>query len=126
MATGRRAGCCLPVCNSDSKFPFLILINKQEMKHFIYPAGLVLMLLGGCKKDLDIPDPNNLTTETFWKTASDAQQGVNAAYSTFHRVGLARWLFFITIIRADEGFSTSPNSNLVNVYDAFNITDFND
>ncbi len=96
------------------------------MKHFIYFTGLFLVLLAGCKKDLDIPDPNNLTTETFWKNASDAQQGVNAAYSTFHRVGLARWLFFITIIRADEGFSTSPNSNLVNVYDAFNLTDFND
>jgi tetratricopeptide (TPR) repeat protein len=84
---------------------------------FIFPA---------CKKDLEIGNPNTPTTDVFWKTANDAQLGINAIYSTFHREGLSRWLYFMTLIRSDEGYSTSPNSAIVNVYDAFHITDYND
>lgn len=86
-------------------------------------AGL---LVAGCKKnELDITNPNTPTTQVFWKTAVDAQQGINAIYSTFHRVGLARNQFFLTIVRSDEGFSTSPNPTLINNFDVFNITDYN-
>lgn len=87
---------------------------------------IIAIVVDGCKKDLTIPNPNTPTTENFWKTANDAQLGINAIYSTFHREGLSRWLYFMTMIRADEGFSTSPNPDIVNVYDAFNITDYND
>ncbi len=50
---------------------------------------------------------------------------MNAIYSTYHRVGLSRNEFFVTIIRSDEGFSTSPNATLINNFDVFNITDYN-
>lgn len=96
------------------------------MKKILYISILLLFVAAGCKKDLTITDPNDLTTPTFWKTAADAQKGINAIYSTFHRPGLCRWLYFMTIIRSDEGYSTSPNSDLINVYDAFNITNYND
>jgi tetratricopeptide (TPR) repeat protein len=89
-------------------------------------AALLVLILAGCKKDLTIPNPNEVTTQDFWKTASDAQQGINAIYSTYHREGLSRWLYFMTNIRSDEGYSTSPNSDIVNTYDVFNITDYND
>ena len=91
------------------------------MKKLLYLIALTAFAIAGCKKDLTITDPNDLTTPTFWKTAADAQKGINAIYSTFHRPGLCRWLYFMTIIRSDEGYSTSPNSDLINVYDAFNI-----
>jgi starch-binding outer membrane protein, SusD/RagB family len=96
------------------------------MKSIAYIAILAAIIASGCKKDLTIVDPNDLTTPTFWKTASEAQQGINAIYSTFHREGLSRWLYFMTMIRSDEGYSTSPNSDIVNTYDAFNITNYND
>jgi len=96
------------------------------MKKLLYLTALAAFVVGGCKKDLTITDPNDLTTPTFWKTAADAQKGINAIYSTFHRPGLCRWLYFVSIIRSDEGYSTSPNSDLQNVYDAFNITNYND
>jgi tetratricopeptide (TPR) repeat protein len=96
------------------------------MKKFIYIATVAAIIATGCKKDLTIADPNAVTTPAFWKTATDAQQGINAVYSTFHREGLSRWLYFMTMVRSDEGYSTSPNSDIINTYDAFNITDYND
>lgn len=96
------------------------------MQKTIIIIFLAVVGLSACKKDLEIGNPNTPTTEVFWKTANDAQLGVNAIYSTFHREGLSRWLYFMTMIRSDEGFSTSPNPAIVNVYDAFHITDYND
>jgi tetratricopeptide (TPR) repeat protein len=100
--------------------------KTKKMKKLSYLLLLVSLAMTSCKKDLDVVDPNAVTLQTFWKTAADAQQGVNSIYSTLHREGLSRNLYFITMIRADEGYSTSPNSAIVNVYDAFNITDYND
>lgn len=96
------------------------------MKHIQISLLVVLAFLTACKKDeLNISNPNTPTTEQFWKTAEDAQKGVNTIYSTYHRVGLARNQFFLTMMRSDEGFSTSPNATLINNFDAFNITNYN-
>ncbi|MFL5788446.1 MAG: RagB/SusD family nutrient uptake outer membrane protein [Flavisolibacter sp.] len=96
------------------------------MKKRLIAVSVIIFLIAGCKKDLNISNPNTPTTANFWKTSNDAQMGINAAYSTFHRQGLSRWLHFMTIIRADEGYSTSPAPWIVNNYDVFNITDYND
>jgi len=96
------------------------------MKKIFFIVIVVFWLLPGCKKsELTISNPNTPTATVFWKTATDAQQGINAIYSTFHRVGLARNQFFITIVRSDESYSTSPNATLVNNFDKFIITDYN-
>jgi starch-binding outer membrane protein, SusD/RagB family len=94
----------------------------------IYIVMLAAVLLGlGCKKsELNITNPNQPTTQQFWLTASDAQLGVNAIYSTYHRAALNRWMHFLTIIRADEGFSTSPAPWIRNYYDLFNYENYND
>ncbi len=96
------------------------------MKKILITVTIAVIIAVGCKNDLDIPNPNAPTTQNFWKTANDAQLGINAIYSTFHREGLSRWLHFMTIIRSDEGYSTSPNPAIVNNYDVFQITDYND
>jgi tetratricopeptide (TPR) repeat protein len=96
------------------------------MRKIIITSVAAVMLIAGCKKDeLNIKNPNTPTTGDFWKTADDAQKGVNAIYSTYHRPGLSRNEFFSTIIRSDEGFSTSPNPTLINNFDVFNITNYN-
>jgi hypothetical protein len=89
-------------------------------------AAFVMVTAMGCKNDLDIPDPNTPTTDNFWKTSTDAQMGVNAIYSTFHRVGLSRWFYFMTIVRSDVAQSKSPNHTIVNVCDQFNIVNYGD
>ncbi len=96
------------------------------MKNIFYfiAAALVLSVVA-CQKKLDIANPNGPTSADVWKTADYAQKGVNAIYSTYHRVGLCRMQFFMNMIRSDEGYSTSPNSALINNFDIFNVTDLN-
>ncbi|WP_278251878.1 RagB/SusD family nutrient uptake outer membrane protein [Sabulibacter ruber] len=81
--------------------------------------------MSSCDNELDIDNPNRPTTEVFWQNASDAQQGVNAVYSTFHRVGFSRLLPFLTITRSDLGVSYSPNPTLANAIDKFIQPDYN-
>lgn len=96
------------------------------MKKFII-ISLAAIGIGaaGCKKNLDVVNQNAPNTTIFWKTADDAQKGVNAMYSTFHRAGICRWMFFATMVRADEGWSTSPDANLQNNFDQFINNDYN-
>src|SRR5437868_1934203 len=96
------------------------------MKNILMIAvSAVVLLTVGCKKKLDISNPNGPTSEVIFTTADYAQKGVNAIYSTYHRVGLCRMQFFMNIIRSDEGLSASPNANLINNFDIFNVTDYN-
>src|ERR1700760_2680813 len=95
------------------------------MKKIIYIIAVVITA-SGCKKDFQLTDTSQITTAAFWKTASDALQGLNAIYSTYHRDGLTRNHYFMTLLRADEGYSTSPNTDIINTYDVFNITDYTD
>ncbi|WP_461108452.1 RagB/SusD family nutrient uptake outer membrane protein [Spirosoma koreense] len=92
---------------------------------FISLAVLAAMTLAGCDRRLDIVNPNQVTTESFWKTADDALAGVNAVYSTTHRGSISRWMLFYYIIRSDEGRSQSPATDIVNNMDQFLITDYN-
>jgi starch-binding outer membrane protein, SusD/RagB family len=94
-------------------------------KYFLFIIITLPVFFSACKKDLDIANPNTPTIGNFWKTAADAQTGINSIYSTFHRVGFCRNQFFMTIVRSDEGFSTSPNSILINNFDVFNVTNYN-
>ena len=96
------------------------------MKKIVLFSLLIASLgLGSCEKELDINNPNQPTVEVFWKTADDAQKGVNAIYSTLHRGAISRWLPFYYIIRSDEGRSQSPFTPIVTNMDQFRITDYN-
>ena len=97
------------------------------MKKLLIIILTVATGLVGCKKsELNITNPNQATTQQFWKTATDAQKGVNSIYSTYHRAGISRWMHFLNIITADEGFSTSPAPWIRNYYDLFNYENYND
>lgn len=63
-----------------------------------------------CKKELlDQSNPNTLSLEQFWKTESDAQKGLTAAYHMFYQPGgWSRWIYFRLDLTSDEGFSNSP------------------
>jgi len=88
-------------------------------------TATVSMLFAGCQKSLNIANPDAVTTLQFWKTQNDAQLGVNAIYSTFHRAGICRWYFFATMIRADEGWSKSGDPNIIANFDQFVVSDYN-
>ncbi|MBC9797127.1 RagB/SusD family nutrient uptake outer membrane protein [Sinomicrobium weinanense] len=69
-----------------------------------------LFAVTSCQKDeLDLKNPNALTTDQFWVTPDDAEKGVNAIYAMFYKDGLwARWVYFRLDLTSDEGFSQSP------------------
>jgi len=95
------------------------------MKKTLYYI-FAIFTLASCKKDFKLQDNMAITTQSFWKTAADANEGINAIYSTYHRDALARNHYFATILRSDEGYSTSPNADIINTFDVFNITDYTD
>lgn len=76
--------------------------------------GLVTLALAGaaltgCTQDLDITNPNAPSTGSFWKTQTDALNGINATYNgLIHNGTYGRWLSFAFDIRSDIGYSTSP------------------
>lgn len=69
-----------------------------------------LLTAVSCSKDeLDLQNPNALTTDQYWTTPDDAEKGVNSIYAMFYKDGLwARWLYFRLDLTSDEGFSKSP------------------
>jgi len=59
----------------------------MKNKIVLIAISIATLLIVGCQRKLDIPNPNAPTTDVVWKTADYAQKGVNAIYSTYHRVG---------------------------------------
>jgi hypothetical protein len=94
------------------------------MKKIIYTLLAASLLVTSCKQELDIINPNNPTVEIYWNSATDAEQGVNAVYSTLHRPGLVLWQWFYYSTRSDEGYSVSPDTRIPNNMDQFQITDY--
>ena len=80
----------------------------------ILPALLLGAAATGCA-DLNVTNPNQPSAETFWKTANDAELGINATYNGLLNNGVyGRWIGFVLDGRADDAFSTSPWTDLQN------------
>ncbi len=93
-------------------------MNKKTFKHIIATGlvccGITAMssLLTSCSDDwLGLSNPFQETADTFWETSEQFDQGLSAAYSTWRRPGyFSRWFQVLMILRGDEGWSESPNS----------------
>jgi len=90
-------------------------------------AATLIISVISCKKslDLDIENPNRIDESNFWKTSSDAVEGINAVYGNFYRNGspYSRWLPYYMDVRSDDGYSTSPWNELRSI-SALNITQY--
>lgn len=77
-------------------------MKKNSSKLFI-AVLLVFTSLVGCDDKLDVLDENNPTTESYFKTAIELQNGVNAVYSTLRSAQLVgREWFFTHDMRSGE------------------------
>ena len=87
---------------------------------------LISILATSCSEDLlDIDNPNQATSNTFWKTETDAESGINACYSFLYKEGTwMRWLSFRYDLTSDEGWSSSPWNELAQ-WTNFNYTNYN-
>jgi hypothetical protein len=77
------------------------------MKRYIKLAMTVIILgtatVIACNKRLNVFDQNNPTTDSYFKTASELRNGVNAAYSSLHSGNLVgREWFFTHDMRGGE------------------------
>src|SRR6058998_991821 len=87
------------------------------------PSVLLGATLAGCA-NLDLTDPNEPSTATFWRTAGDAVAGVNAVYNALQNNGTyGRWLVFATDLRSDIGMILSPWTDLSN-FTKFTFTSY--
>ncbi len=76
---------------------------KQNINKLVIMGLLVLTSTVSCNKDLEVTDPNNPTTESYFKTAQELQNGVNAIYSTLRSAQLVgREWFFTHDMRSGE------------------------
>ena len=81
----------------------------------ILPAFALAAAVIGCRADVNLTSPNAPTVATFWRTSTDAQQGLTAAYQNLNYLGtFLRWHAFAFDIRSDEGTSFSPWTDLAN------------
>lgn len=82
------------------------------MKNSIYILLVLLLtsvVITSCEDELNIDNPNALTTEQFWVSEDDARLGINSVYAMFYKDGSwSRWMYFRLDLTSDEGFSKSP------------------
>ena len=76
---------------------------KRNIKILVIAIILVTAAIVACNKKLNVLDKNNPTTESYFKTASELQNGVNAIYSTMRGGNLlGREWFFVHDMRGSE------------------------
>ena len=76
---------------------------KQNIKVLAATIILVIAVIFACNKKLNVIDQNNPTTESYFKTAAELQNGVNAIYSTLRSGNLiGREWFFVHDMRGSE------------------------
>ena len=95
------------------------------MNKIKFITGIICVaMLFSCEDILDQKNPNEMDTTNFWKTEEHLDYGLNATYRSLRFNGAyRRWLHFLYISRADEGYCTSPDPTLI-TYSNFLINDY--
>ena len=91
----------------------------------ILSAMVAGAMLAGCT-DLDVTNPNQQSSQSFWDSAEDANLGLTASYNGLLELGVfSRWHVFANDIRSDIGTARlSPWGDLGN-FNAFHLSDYN-
>ena len=82
---------------------------NRNIKIGVFAVVLVAAVVVACDKRLNVLDKNNPTTESYFKTAAELQNGVNAVYSSMRSGNLlGREWFFTHDMRGSE---TAPGGS---------------
>lgn len=86
------------------------------MKKLIILFAGLFVFSTSCYRNFDEPNPDMLTTGSFWKSESDAIKGINAVYSGLNRTDqyYNRRMHFLMLLRSDEGFGSGGDIGLNN------------
>src|SRR5687767_121896 len=78
-------------------------MKQKNINKLVVAALLVFTSIIACDRKLDVLDQNNPTTESYFKTAAELQNGVNAIYSSLRSAQLiGREWFFLHDMRGGE------------------------
>jgi tetratricopeptide (TPR) repeat protein len=78
-------------------------------------AVTLILLVTGCSKDLNQTNPNQQTSQTFWKTATDAFDAGNSVYGSLLLDGTyMRFTHVVLNTRGDDATSNSPWNEIYN------------
>ena len=76
---------------------------KKNINKLILAGSAAIMIVFACKQKLDVLDTNRPTQESYFKTAAELQNGVNAIYSNLRSGRLmGREWFFTHDMRGGE------------------------
>src|SRR3954464_14328363 len=82
---------------------------KRNLNKLIVVSVLIFGNVTSCDKKLEVSDKNTPTQESYFKTASELQNGVNAVYSTLRSANLVgREWFFTHDMRGSETGAGGP------------------
>jgi hypothetical protein len=93
---------------------------KINIYKLVFTGVLVITSIVSCSDKLEVFDVNNPTTESYFKTAAELQNGINAAYSTMRSAHIvAREWFYLHDMRSGECSAggpqlESPRAELIN------------
>lgn len=78
-------------------------VMKRKIELLVTAAIIATVIIVACNKKLNVLDKNNPTTESYFKTASELQAGVDAVYSSLRSGSLVgREWFFTHDMRGSE------------------------
>ncbi len=88
-------------------------------------AALLIGATGAGCTDIDVTNPNQPSSQSFWRSGADANLGLTAAYNGLLELGVfSRWHIFAHDIRSDIGTArTSPWGDLAN-FNAFHLNNY--
>ena len=85
----------------------MLIFNWRIMKYYrIYAFVVAITFASSCTEEaLDTSDPNQITTDNFWVTLSDAEAGIYGVYNSLQRNGLYGQNLFRMECASDNGFN---------------------
>ena len=99
------------------------IIKTNMKKSFILIALLSLGFIFSCDKELEKTNPSVFTTDNYFGSTAELENGVNATYSILTGTNLyGRELWWVGDMRGDEMASGGGQLEAVDFY--FNIEDF--
>ncbi len=88
---------------------------KRDFRKYLIPMSFMVLVFTGCNPDveLNLVNPNELGSESFWQNANDAQQGLTAVYATLPTVeSFGRMGVGIMLIQRGDDVDPFPLTNV--------------
>ena len=96
----------------------------MRIRNTLLASLLAGAVLAGCR-DLEVTNPNEQSSETYWRTQADAERGLTATYNSLLFLGtFSRWHIFAHDIRSDIGTAQATGWGDLRNFMAFQLSNY--